>query len=332
MQTIFSTSRIVSLCTTISLSAILGMTSLTARAQLAGTGAITGTVTDTSGAVIANAVITATSVNTSVATMRRGTSSGDYNITPLAPGSYVVTATAVGFEKFVQKDVNVNALSTVVLNIRLSVGAANETVTVSTAPPNLETADATIGAVMEQQMYSNLPLSMSQGGLANPDQRRATDFEYLMPGVQGNLTSGTSGSSSGIVNGSGSTGAVSELYIDGVNVSAPMGVGDPRLTWTAFGVDAIDQFQVQTAGYSAQYAGQGVENFSVKQGTNSYHGSAYEFFRNTALDTWPFTANVPTFNSVGTLYPNGIKPRENQNEYGKVVSEANHKNKGVPFL
>jgi len=326
-QICFSKSRFSQLSWIAVLSALLCLTASTTQAQLAGTGAITGTVTDTSGAVIRNASVSATSVNTNVTTVRHSTTSGDYSITPLTPGAYIVTATAVGFQNYVQKNVNVNALSTVVVNVTLSIGTANETVTVTTAPPNLETTDATIGGVMEQTMYSSLPLSMSQGGLANPDQRRATDFEYLMPGVQGNLTSGTSGSSSGIVNGSGSTGGVSELYIDGVNVSAPMGVGDPRLTWTAFGVDSIDQFQVQTAGYSAQYAGQGVENFSVKQGTNGYHGSVYEFFRNTALDTWPFTAKVPTFNSVGVLYPNGIKPRENQNEYGVVVGGPIIKNK-----
>jgi hypothetical protein len=69
---------------------------------------------------------------------------------------------------------------------------------------------------------------------------------------------------------------VQEIYLDGVDLPAADGVGDPRFTWTAIGVDAIDQFQVQTAGSSAQYAGQGVQNFSIKSGTNAFHGSVYE--------------------------------------------------------
>ncbi len=64
--------------------------------------------------------------------------------------------------------------------------------------------------------------------------------------------------------------------------------GDPRFVWTAISVDAVDQFQVQTSGYSAIYEGQGIQNYTVKQGGNKYHGSVYEFFRNTALDTWGF--------------------------------------------
>jgi hypothetical protein len=85
-------------------------------------------------------------------------------------------------------------------------------------------------------------------------------------------------------------------------------------------VDAVNQFQVQTAGYSAQYQGQGVENYSIKTGGNKYHGSIYEYFRNTALDAWQFTSKVPTLNGAGVLVPGGIKPRENQNEYGIVLS------------
>ena len=114
------------------------------------------------------------------------------------------------------------------------------------------------------------------GGVAGKqDQRRATDFEYLMPGVQGNFTSNDNTSNSGIVNGSGPAGGVSEIYIDGVNLPEADQVGDPRFTWTAIGVDAVEQFQVQTAGVSAQYGGQGVQNYSIKSGGNTIHGSLY---------------------------------------------------------
>jgi hypothetical protein len=118
------------------------------------------------------------------------------------------------------------------------------------------------------------------------------------------------------VNGSGSRGAVSDLYIDGVAFVRAGGQGDNRFVWTAFSVDAIDQFQVQTSGYSAIYEGQGVQNYTVKQGGRAYHGSVYEFFRNTALDTWGFfgPANV----SPITHLP--VKPVEHSNEYGINLS------------
>ncbi len=129
---------------------------------------------------------------------------------------------------------------------------------------------------------------------AQADQRRATDFAYLMPGVQGNETNGNATTNTGVVNGSGSRGAVSDVYVDGIPFVRAGGNGDPRYVWTAISVDAVDQFQVQTIGYSAIYEGQGVMNYSIKHGGNQYHGSVYEFFRNTALDTWGSGARFPT--------------------------------------
>ncbi len=305
---------------------------LSANAQLAGNGAISGTVTDPTGAVIANATIKVVSTDTNQTLVRQSTSAGDYDVTPLPPGKYSVTVSSPGFETFVQENVGVNALETVSLNIKLTVGAAGQTVTVNALPPNLTTTDATLGGAMENVMYSNLPLQMSQGGAGTPDQRRATDFEYLMPGVQNNwVGSNNSTQASGIINGSGPTAGAEEVYIDGVDMSTPQSVGDPRFVWTAMGVDAVSQFQVLTASWGAQYGGQGVENFSIKQGTNSFHGSVYEYFRNTVLDAWQFLAKKPTLNSAGNLVPGGIKPSENQNEVGLVLSGPIIKNKLFVF-
>jgi hypothetical protein len=300
-----------------------------ARAQLSGTGAISGTVQDPSGAIVAGATVTATNTDTNVSTTRNTTKAGDFNITPLIPGNYNVSVTSHGFEGYRQEHVTVNALETVGLNVTLTLGQATETVTVTSAPPLLSTTDATLGATMDNEMYSNLPIEMSFGG--NADQRRATDFEYLMPGVQVNYTSNNSTDNSGIINGSGPAGGVSDIYIEGVDLPEADQVGDPRFTWTAIGVDAVNQFQVQTAGYSSQYAGQGVENFSIKSGGNAYHGSLYEYDKNTLFDAWAFTAKVPTLNGQGVLVPGGIKPREVQNEFGIVLSGPIIKNKLFVF-
>jgi hypothetical protein len=302
---------------------------LVSRAQIAGTGAISGMVTDATGAVIPNATVTVTSAETNEKTVRTTTGAGDFNVSPLTPGVYSVSVSAEGFTNFVQENVTVNALQTVALNVRLAVGTAQQTVTVSTAPPVLETTDATLGAVMDNQMYSSLPLLMGAGG--NADQRRATDFAALMPGVQTNyIGSGNSTDASGAVNGGNPAGGTSEIYIDGINLPEADGIGDPRFTWTAFGMDAIDQFQVLTSAYSAQYAGQGVQNYSIKQGTNTWHGGVYEYIRNTVLDAWRFTSKVPTvtgivpqgdscvYGSPATSYcaPGGVKPAEIMNEVG----------------
>ena len=284
-----------------------------ASAQLAGAGAIAGTVTDSTGAAIPNATITATSATTGIKVVRTSTGSGDYTITPLNAGVYTVTVTAQGFQQTVQQNVNVDALATVALPLKLAIGNATETVTVTAAPPQLSTSDATLGAVMENDMYSALPIEM--GAYGSPDQRRATDFAFLMPGVQGNNTTGNATTNTGIVNGSGSRGAVSAVYIDGLPFVRAGGNGDPRYVWTAISVDAVDQFQVQTSGYSAIYEGQGIQNYTVKAGGNQYHGSVYEFFRNTALDTWGFLGSVP---NPATGKP--VKPVEHSNEYGINLS------------
>ena len=196
---------------------LTGLAGGVARAQLAGKGEVKGTVKDPTGAVVAGATVTATEVSTGVSTTRPTNSSGLYDISPLDAGVYVVTVTAAGFEKQTQADVHVNALEIADYDPVLTVGSSAETVTVSTAPPALETGNAVLGATMEQDMYSALPIQMGGGG--NYDQRRATDFAVLMPGVQGNETNGNATTNTGVVNGSGSRGAASAVYVNGLERS-----------------------------------------------------------------------------------------------------------------
>jgi hypothetical protein len=295
------------------LTATLLLCSTSANAQLAGKGEIKGVVTDSSGAVVPGAVITATSTTQGTKVSRTTSSSGDFDISPLNPDIYIVTITAKGFETLSQQDVHVNALEVADLKLTLTVGSESQSINVSTAPPQLETSNATLGATMEHDMYSALPIEM--GAYGNPDQRRATDFAFLMPGVQGNNTNGNPTTNTGIVNGSGSRGAVSAVYVDGIPFVRAGGNGDPRYVWTAISVDAVDQFQVQTSGYSAIYEGQGIQNYNIKQGGNKYHGAMYEFFRNTALDTWGFFGASP--NPVTGVVS---KPVEHSNEYGIYLS------------
>jgi hypothetical protein len=262
-----------------------------ANAQLSGKGSITGTVADTSGAVIPNATVVATNGATNLNTETKTTGAGAYTFPNLDPGIYSVTVSAEGFQKLKQENIHVNALESESFNPVLTVGRADVQVTVTAEP------DAA------------LPVEMGAYGQA--DQRRATDFVYLMPGVQGNNTNGNATTNVGVVNGSGSRGAASAVYVDGLPFVRAGGNGDPRYVWTAISVDAIDQFQVQTTGYSALYEGQGVMNYTVKRGGSQIHGTVYEFLRNTAFDTWGFFGKA---NNPATGKP--VKPIEHSNEYG----------------
>jgi hypothetical protein len=296
------------------LTAIVVLGSASASAQLSGKGEIKGVVTDSSGAVVPGATVTATSTTQGTTFTRTTSNSGDFDLTPLNPDVYNLTITAKGFQTLNQQDVHVNALEVSDLKLTLTIGSETESVNVSAAPPQLETSNATLGATMENDVYSALPIEM--GAYGQPDQRRATDFAYLMPGVQSNNTNGNATTNAGIVNGSGSRGAVSAIYIDGIPFVRAGGNGDPRYVWTAISVDAVDQFQVQTNGYSAIYEGQGIQNYNIKQGGTKYHGSVYEFFRNTALDTWGFFGPINKDPVTGKP----TKPIEHSNEYGINLS------------
>jgi hypothetical protein len=193
----------------------LSSATLKSEAQIAGQGGISGTVTDASGAVIPGAIVSAVENSTGVAVVRQSTGTGYYVISPLLPGVYTVTVTAKGFQAYQQQNVTVDALQTVGFNPKLTVGSTAETVTVTTAPPALQTTNATLGGVMENHTYSELPLQITSGGPRDP-----TSFVQLMPGV-------SSGGRAGIFDGTGS-GNSNEMYIEGVPQTTVDSQGDNR--------------------------------------------------------------------------------------------------------
>ncbi len=249
-------------------------------AQVAGNGVIQGTVTDPTGAVVPGATVTATNVATGVKTTRQTTDAGFYVLSPLPPGEYTVTVSQKGFQTKVQEHVTVNALSVVGLNMVLSVGQTTQQVTVSAAPPQLDTTNGTLGVTISNKSYTSLPLAMN-GGPKNPE-----GFIYLLPGVQ---------AGSGFVgNINGGEAFSKEIYIQGLPVTTSELQGDFRNLVNGTSVEVVDQFQVLTNGIPAYYQGQGVENYVFKSGTNAFHGDAYEFLRNTSLDSRGFfSAKTP---------------------------------------
>src|ERR1039458_5234565 len=164
------------------------MATFCAQAQLSGKGAITGSVSDSTGAVIPGASVSATNDATGITVTTTTTGAGDFNFPNLDAGIYTVTTTAKGFEKLTQKSIHVNAMEAQTYKPVLTVGGGSVEITVTTALPQLETSNASLGSTMENDVYSELPIEM--GGFNSADQRRATDFVYLMPGVQGNETNG----------------------------------------------------------------------------------------------------------------------------------------------
>jgi hypothetical protein len=278
---------------------LLAFAALSLSAQIGGTGTIKGTVIDPSGAVVPGAAVSATHVLTGVESRREATSAGLFVIAPLSAGTYKVAATAPGFRTVVQEQIIVDALGTVELTLKLDVGATAESVTVTAAPPELNTNDARMGQTIRNEMYTALPLAMGNGNPRNP-----AAFIYLMPGVQ-------EGGTFGFINGGQSFSK--DVYIEGLPITDAVRQGESRALQFAVSVESIEQFQVETSGQSVEFNGQGSENYQVKSGTNQFHGAVYEYFRNTKLDARGFF--------------NATRPQQNQNQYGYTFGGPLKRNK-----
>ena len=276
------------------------------QAQTTSGGGIQGTITDPSGAAVAKATVTATNTDTGVATSHITTGTGTYSIQPLQVGTYNVEVTAKGFQRLLQENINVDNDSVLGLNLKLTVGGENTTITVSDAPTPLNTTDSVLGGTIENQLYSSLPLSMN-GGPRDP-----TAFQYLMPGVQenpgNNTNQGSTAGASGIY-GTGQTG-LNANYVEGVPVSNISSQGDGTAVATAVSVDAVNQFSVQTSGASTSFGGAGVTNYTINSGGNTFHGTVFDFIRNTMFDSWGYFSKVPSASGFAE------KPGEHQNSYG----------------
>ena len=276
-------------------------------AQTGGQGALEGTVTDPSGAVVPNATVTATNQASSVSTTRTSSSAGLYTITPLIPGVYTVTVTAQGFQVFKQQNIEVNGLTVTGFNASLLVGSSEQTVTVSDAPPELQTTNPTLGTTITNETYESLP------NIMNGQQRDPTAFATLAPGAQG-------GTRAPIMSGTGNY--LAEVYVDGIPTTSSNEQGDNRTVSNSIPVEAVDQMQVVSGGPGAEYQGAGAISFTTKSGGDKYHGTVADFVRNTIFDTWGFTAPAGTtetvVNGVITKAP-ATKPVEHQNEVSASV-------------
>jgi len=283
-----------------------------AAAQTGGDGAISGTVTDTTGAVVPGASVTATNVGTNAVTTRPASAAGYYEIAPLIPGKYTVTVTAKGFEAFKQENMVVDAMHVIGLNVALKAGAESQTIIVTAAPPALETTNPVLGGTMENDVYMELPLLVSGN-----QQRDITQFSNLLPGAQLNP-----GGRSSVV--SGTAQRLGEEYLNGIPMTTISQQGDNRPIFNLVPMESIDQIQVVTSSAPAEYQGAGLENYTLKSGTNKYHGTIADFVRNTAFDTWGFSPPWATVTNLKTGIKGyqsvvGSKPADHQNELSVSV-------------
>ncbi len=244
------------------------------------TGVIAGTITDASGAVVPGARVTARNQNTGLNFTGASNESGNYVMSALPPGRYEVAVTASGFAKASRSGVVLNVQTRLEVNFSLKVGDVSEVVVVTAETPILESQTSSVGQVVENKTIVTLPLN----------GRNYSQLAVLAPGAVPNQGSrATDGFS---LNGNRTFQNV--FLIDGIdNNNYILGVDTDSTQAIRPSIDAIQEFKLETANYSAEFgrAAGGVISVSIKSGANEFHGSAFEFLRNDQFDANNFFSN-----------------------------------------
>ncbi len=264
------------------------------------TGDITGSVTDVSGASVPNAQVTLTNLDTKETKTAQTTGAGDYTFTQLGPGNYSVQVQETGFKSFVVPSIALAAGDRAREDAKLEVGTQGETVQVTSQTPALQTDTSALSTTVTEQAVQDLPLN----------GRNYINLAQITPGANegpgDGLTSGARPDDrrqTSQVSVNGQSEIINDEMIDGLdNNERIIGTIGVRPS-----IEAIREINVQSNSYTAEVgrtAG-GVINIITKSGSNALHGSAYEFFRNDALDATPF--------QFGGTNP---KPKLRQNQFG----------------
>src|SRR5499425_2167362 len=262
--------------------------SVSARAQVAG-GTLSGTITDPSQKLIPQAQVSITNVATGITTTVMTNSDGFFTAPNLLPGDYEITVSAKGFATEARKGITLTVGAQQVFDLTLHVGSAAKTVVeVSTEAPAVQLASSDISAVVTANTVRELPLN----------GRSWTDLAALQPGVdtiqtQPSFATGADRGNSGFgqqLTISGARPQQNNYRLDGVSLNDYANGAPGSVLGGNLGVDAIQEFSVLTSNYSAEYGktSGGVVNAITRTGTNAFHGSAYEFFRNSKLDAANF--------------------------------------------
>ena len=301
-------------------------------AQVAGA-TLSGTVTDQSGGVVPKTTISIKNTATGVTRPSTTDQAGFYSVPNLLPGTYEITVAAPGFSSEVQTGINLTVGQQQVLNFTLQIGQVTQTVQVAGEAPTVQLASSSISAVVNSTTVRELPLN----------GRSWTDLATLQPGVdaiqtQPNFTVGADRGNRGFgaqLSISGARPQQNNYRLDGVSLNDYANGGPGSVMGGNLGVDAIQEFSVLTTNYSAEYgktAG-GVVNAITRSGTNEFHGSVYEFLRNSALDARNYfdVGKIPPFrqNQFGGAAGGPIQ-RDRMFIFGDY--EAIRQSKGISVL
>ncbi len=262
-------------------------------AQVAG-GTLSGSITDPSGAAVPNAQVVIKNSATGVSTTATTNTDGFYSAANLLPGEYEVAVSATGFNTGIKKGITINVGSQPVFNLALQVGSVTNSVEVTTEAPTVQLTSSDISATVSATTVRELPLN----------GRSWTDLAALQPGVetihtQPSFSTGADRGNRGFgqqLTISGARPQQNNYRLDGISLNDYANGAPGSVLGGNLGVDAIQEFSVLTSNYSAEYGktSGGVVNAITRSGTNGFHGSAYEFLRNSALDAKNFFEQDPT--------------------------------------
>jgi hypothetical protein len=283
------------------------------RAQTAGTGALTGSISDPTGGVVPGVTVTATNNDTGQLRTTKTGADGVYTLSLLPPGNYKVQFSATGFKTAEVGAVKVNVTETPVLDRMLEIGSQTEQITVEANVETVQTASSTLGTVVGERSVTGLPLTA----------RNYTQIISLAAGVSAAVNNASAaGNGSQDVSVNGMDPSHNNYQMDGVSITPIGGGGPAQGFYSGIGIpspDALSEFKIQTSLYDSGYGRNPGANVNVvtKSGTNLWHGTAFEFFRNTDLNANSFFQN----RSGGGKLP------LNQNQFGGVLGGPIKKDK-----
>ncbi|WP_031499353.1 TonB-dependent receptor [Bryobacter aggregatus] len=273
------------------------------------TATVVGTIRDATGSAITDSDITLLNQGTGSIARTKTDSGGNFTLTNVRIGTYTVTAEARGFSKAVAKDIVVNVNARQRVDLMLAIGTVAETVEVTSAAALLDTDSSKRNQVINGTAIVELPLN----------GRAYSDLALLTTGV---VKSPSSGSREGSFNVNGLRSTYNNYILDGIDNNAYGTSNQGFQNQVAQpSPDSIVEFEVITNNYSAEYgrSGGATINVAMRSGTNGFHGTAYEFLRNTSLNAASYT--------FGQRPSNFRKPTLNQNQFGATFSGPIVKNR-----
>ncbi len=266
------------------------------------TATVLGAIRDTNGAIIPNATVKLRNTATGIEASTSSDGEGNYQFLNVKIGPYQVTAEAQGFARGNAENVQVTVNARQRVDFALKTGAVTETVTVTATSNQLETESSDRGQVISKEQIVNLPLN----------GRAYADLALLSPGVRRSaLATLENGARDASFNVNGLRSSLNNFIVDGVDNNS-YGTSNQGFSNQVVQAspDAVQEFKVQTNNFSAEFgrAGGAVINAAIRSGTNEFHGTVYEYLRNTSL------------NAVGFFKPTrGVKPVLIQNQFGGTI-------------